>query len=98
MKKFIPFLIVFLLTFYVLPFAILSKILLFAATPILLLLTGIVFGGFFGFSILLAILCVVCAIPLVLVYGTIFFVYILVFFAVTSIGNLLGLIFRKKTE
>ena len=96
MKRFIPFVLLFLCIFYVLPFIIHQAVILLILTPILLLISAIFFGGFFGFSILLALLCFICALPLILTSGAIFFVYIIAYFAVTIIGNLLGLLFKSN--
>ena len=96
MKKFIPFIIIFLLIYYVLPLAFVSDIILLAVTPIFLLITAIVFGALFGFSILLAVICAICAIPLLLTSGYIFIVFIIGYFVITAFGSLLGLLFKKK--
>ena len=98
MKKFIPFLLTFLFIFYVLPLIIKSTVILLALSPLLIFISAIFFGGFFGFSILLAIICAVCALPLILTSGTIFIIYIFAFFVITLFGNLLGLIFRRKNH
>ena len=96
MKKFIPFIIAFLIIFYVLPLPFASDTLVLVITPILLLIASIIFGGFYGFDILLSVCCFLCAIPLMLTSGLIFLVYVFGFFIVSILGNLLGLIFRNK--
>ena len=89
MKKLLPFFIAFLLIFYVLPLIIKTSVILLAASPI--------YGAFYGFNIILSIICAVLFIPVVLLtYGFLGFVYVAVFFVISLVGNLLGLIFKKK--
>jgi len=96
MKKLIPFLIVFLIIFYVLPLIIKTSFILLAISPILILITALIYGAKFGFNILLAVFCAILFIPTLFTTGLISFVYLIVFFVVSLFGNLLGLIFRKK--
>ena len=96
MKKLIPFLLVFLFIFYILPLIIKSSFILLAVSPILILITALIYGAKFGFNILLAIFCAILFIPTLLTTGLITFVYLIVFFVVSLLGNALGLIFRKK--
>lgn len=96
MKKLIPFLIVFLIIFYVLPLIIKTSFILLAVSPILILITALIYGTKFGFNILLAVLCAVLFIPALFTSGLISGIYLVAFFVVTLIGNALGLIFRKK--
>lgn len=96
MKKLIPFLIVFLVIFYLLPFVIKSSIILLAVSPLLIIITSLIYGAKFGFNILLALFCAILFIPLLFLKSMTFVVYLIAFFICTILGNLLGLIFRKK--
>lgn len=97
MKKLLPFLIAFLLIFYVLPLIIKTSVILLTAFPILILIVSLIYGAFYGFNIILSIICAVLFVPAVLLtYGFLGFVYVAVFFVVSLVGNLLGLIFKKK--
>ena len=96
MKKLIPFLIVFLIIFYVLPFIIKTSFILLAISPLLVLITALIYGAKFGFNILLAVFCAILFIPALIVNGLLFGVYLVAFFVCALIGNALGLIFRKK--
>lgn len=98
MKKILPFLIAFLLIFYVLPFIIKTSFILLAMLPILVLIVSLIYGALHGFNFLLSLLCAVLFIPMLFIeFGLIGFVYVVAFFIVSLIGNLLGLIFRKKS-
>ena len=97
MKKIIPFLIVFLIIFYILPLIInASEFILLAVSPILVLITALIYGAKFGFNIFLSLLCAALFIPALIVNGLLFGVYLIAFFVCSLIGNALGLIFRKK--
>ena len=96
MKKLIPFLIVFLIIFYILPLIIKTSFILLALSPILIIITALIYGAKFGFNILLAVFCAILFIPSLLVSGLISGIYLVAFFICAIIGNALGLIFRKK--
>ncbi len=97
MKKLLPFLILFLLIFYVLPFLIKTSLILLVVSPLLVLIVSIFYGAFHGFSILLSILCAVLFIPaVILTYGVLGFVYVIAFFLSALLGNVVGLLFKKK--
>ena len=96
MKKLIPFLIVFLIIFYILPLIIKTSFILLAISPILILITALIYGAKFGFNILLAVFCAVLFIPALFTGGLIYGIYLIAFFICSLLGNAVGLIFRKK--
>ena len=96
MKKLIPFLLAFLFIFYILPLIIKTSVILLALSPLLILITALIYGIKFGFNILLAVFCAILFIPALITSGLISGVYLVAFFICAIIGNALGLIFRKK--
>ena len=96
MKKLIPFLIVFLFIFYILPLIIKTSFILLALSPILIIITALIYGAKFGFNILLAVFCAILFIPSFIIVGLHSVVLLVAFFVCALIGNALGLIFRKK--
>jgi hypothetical protein len=96
MKKLIPFLIVFLIIFYVFPAIIKTSAIVLAVSPILILITSLIYGAKHGFNILLSVFCALLFIPTLILNGLLFGVYLIAFFICSILGNALGLIFRKN--
>lgn len=96
MKKLIPFLIIFLIIFYILPLIIKTSFILLALSPLLIIVTALIYGVKFGFNILLAVFGAILFIPSLLIVGFHSAVLLVAFFICAIIGNALGLLFRKK--
>lgn len=107
MKKFIPYIILYVLLFYLMPYLItavpiiggITKMMTIILATLVLAISGIVFGVKHRFSIFLPIIAILVFIPSAilhqyLVYRIVF--YGAVYFVATLIGNLTGLMFKKK--
>ena len=107
MKKYIPHIICCIIIFYLIPLLV-SSIPIIAGLPemfsliinmVLLLIVSLLFGRKRGFKLLLPIVSIIVFIPSGLLFNyapaRIIFTSIM-YFITTLIGNLVGLMFRKK--
>ena len=82
MKKLIPFLLIFLIIFYILPLVINIDFILLAVSPLLVLIVSLIYGAIFGFNIFLSVLCAVLFIPKLFLDGLLYGVWLAAFFIV----------------
>lgn len=103
MKRFLPYLFVYILTLYVLPLGIKDTgsgfLFLLFLIPAVLLITSIVFGLREGYCYLPAVAVALLFMPTIfLYYNTSAWIYSLGYSILVLIGTMIGVVFHKKKE
>lgn len=106
MKKFIPYIVFYILLFYLMPYLIsmipivggISEMATLILAILALVISGIVFGSKHRFSLMLPIIVAIVFIPSAILHGYLrsrILAYGIIYFVVTLIGNLTGLMFKR---
>ena len=101
LKSMLPFWILILLGFYVLPFAIkdtgMGMLVLLFGLPMLCFICSVVFGVKNGFSFIFSAVVGLLFIPsLFIFYNESAWVYVIMYLGISLVGNLIGMIFYKR--
>ena len=101
LKSMLPFWILILLGFYVLPFAIkdtgMGMLVLLFGLPLLCFICSVVFGVKNGFNFIFCAVVGLLFIPsLFIFYNESAWVYVIMYLGISLVGNLIGMIFYKR--
>ncbi len=106
MKKFIPYIVFYILLFYLMPYLItmipivggINKMATLILAILALVISGIIFGSKHRFSLFLPIIVAILFIPSALLHDYLIYrilFYGAIYFVATLIGNLTGLMFKR---
>jgi len=104
LKSMLPFWIIMILVFYILPFAILNTgmamLVLLIAVPLVCFVCGLLFGIKNGFSLIFSLVIAILFIPaLFIFYNATAWVYVIACFIIPLTGNLIGtFVFNKNNK
>ena len=95
LKKMLPYWVIVLIGFYVLPFAIkdtgMAMLVLLIAIPMICFVCALIYGIKNGFNIIFSIVMAILFIPSMAVfYNATAWVYVVAYFIISLVGNLIG--------
>lgn len=99
--KMLPYLLVMVLDFYLLPFLIkdtgTAMVILLVVVPLICLICAIVFGAKNNFNLLFCMIVAILYVPTIFIfYNSSAWVYVIGYGIVAIIGNIVGMLFHKQ--
>lgn len=102
-KKMLPFLLIMVVNFYLLPLFIngtgLAIVILLVVIPLICLTNAAFYGAKHGFCFLFCVLVTILFVPTIFIfYNSTAWIYVVIYGIVVIVGNAIGMLFGKRTK